>query len=142
MAAGRGAENRGIYYVATIVSETYEHPVKPSDPAHFRWRTDIRFDCRIHPPLLRSELLDDVQVGSFRPFRGRPSPLPHAPARRNWHFTTLLEHAHRVGAVVPQRTSASITVNDGRWSESVAAVAALPVSDDAARWLGLGIAAS
>jgi EVE domain-containing protein len=65
-----GPKDPGIYYAATIVSETYEHPVQPSDPAHFRWRTDIRFDYRICPPLLRSELLEDVQLGSFRPFRG------------------------------------------------------------------------
>jgi predicted RNA-binding protein with PUA-like domain len=65
-----GPKDPGIYYVATIVSETYEHPVQPSDPAHFRWRTDIRFDCRLRPPLLRSELLEDVRLGSFRPFRG------------------------------------------------------------------------
>jgi hypothetical protein len=65
-----GPKNPGIYYTATIVSETYEHPVQPTDPAHFRWRTDIRFDHRIRPPLLRSELLEDVQLGSFRPFRG------------------------------------------------------------------------
>jgi predicted RNA-binding protein with PUA-like domain len=65
-----GQKDPGIYYVATIVSETYEHPVQPSDPAHFRWRTDIRFDYRLRPPLLRSELLEDVQLGSFRPFRG------------------------------------------------------------------------
>jgi len=65
-----GPKAPGIYYAATIVSETYEHPVQPSDPAHFRWRTDIRFDYRIRPPLLRSELLEDVQLGSFRPFRG------------------------------------------------------------------------
>jgi hypothetical protein len=65
-----GPKDPGIYYTATIVSQTYEHPVQPSDPAHFRWRTDIRFDYRIRPPLLRSELLKDVQLGSFRPFRG------------------------------------------------------------------------
>jgi len=65
-----GRKEPGIYYVATIVSETYEHPVEPSQPAHFRWRTDIRFDYRITPPLLRSELLEDVRLGSFRPFRG------------------------------------------------------------------------
>jgi predicted RNA-binding protein with PUA-like domain len=65
-----GPKDPGIYYVATIVSETYEYPVRPSDPAHFRWRTDIRFDYRIDPPLLRSELRDDAQFGSFRPFRG------------------------------------------------------------------------
>jgi predicted RNA-binding protein with PUA-like domain len=65
-----GPKDPGIYYVATIVSKTYEHPVDPSEPAHFRWRTDIRFDYRIQPPLLRSELLEDFQIGSFRPFRG------------------------------------------------------------------------
>jgi hypothetical protein len=65
-----GPKHPGIYYVATIVSETYEHPVQPSDPGHFRWRTDIRFDYRICPPLLRLELLEDVQLASFRPFRG------------------------------------------------------------------------
>jgi hypothetical protein len=41
-----------------------------AEPAHFRWRTDIRFDYRIRPPLLRSELIDDIELGSFRPFRG------------------------------------------------------------------------
>jgi hypothetical protein len=65
-----GPKDPGIYYVATIVSKTYEHPVQPSDPGHFRWRTDIRFDYRIRPPLLRSELLEDAQLGSFRQFRG------------------------------------------------------------------------
>ncbi len=65
-----GPKAPGIYYIAVIVSETYEHHVQPSDPAHFRWRTDIRFDYRIRPPLLRSELLEDGQLGSFRPFRG------------------------------------------------------------------------
>ena len=65
-----GPKDPGIYYVATIASKTYEHPVRASDPAHFRWRTDVRFDYRIRPPLLRSELLEDVQLGSFRPFRG------------------------------------------------------------------------
>jgi len=32
--------------------------------------SSVRFDGRIRPPLLRSELLEDVQLGSFRPFRG------------------------------------------------------------------------
>src|SRR5262249_36920760 len=58
-----GPKNPGIYYVATIVSETYEHPEQPGDHGRFRWRTDIRFDYRISPPLLRSELLEDVQLG-------------------------------------------------------------------------------
>ncbi|HUN34736.1 MAG TPA: EVE domain-containing protein [Trebonia sp.] len=65
-----GRKDPGIYYAATIMSPTYEHPVQPSDPAHLRWRTDIRFDYRIGPPLLRPELLEDAQLGSFRPFHG------------------------------------------------------------------------
>jgi hypothetical protein len=65
-----GPKDPGIYYVATVVSKTYEHPAQPSDANHFRWRTDIRFDFRVRPPLLRSELLEDVELGSFRPFRG------------------------------------------------------------------------
>lgn len=70
-----GPKDPGIYYIATITSPTYEHSVEPSDPAdgrdaRFRWRTDIRFDYRVRPPLLRSELAEDAQLGSFRPFRG------------------------------------------------------------------------
>src|SRR5215813_10342162 len=49
-----GPKDPGIYYVATIVTKTYEQHVDPSEPAHFRWRTDIRFDYRIRPALLRS----------------------------------------------------------------------------------------
>jgi EVE domain len=65
-----GPKDPGIYYVATITSPTYEHDVEPSDPRHFRWRTDIRFDYRVQPPLLRAELVEDAELGSFRPFRG------------------------------------------------------------------------
>src|SRR3984885_1547939 len=65
-----GPKDPGIYYIATITSPTYEHGVEPSDPRHFRWRTDIRFEYRVQPPLLRSELEADVELGSFRPFRG------------------------------------------------------------------------
>jgi EVE domain len=65
-----GPHHPGIYYVATIVSATYEHPAQPGEPAYARWRTDIRVDYRIRPPLLRSELLDDATLGSFRPFHG------------------------------------------------------------------------
>jgi predicted RNA-binding protein with PUA-like domain len=70
-----GPKDPGIYYIATITSPTYEHAEEPSDSAgsraaHFRWRTDIRFDYRVRPPLLRSELAEDAQLGSFRPFRG------------------------------------------------------------------------
>jgi hypothetical protein len=65
-----GPKDPGIYYIATITSPTYEHSVEPSDPRHFRWRTDIRFDYRVDPPLLRTELVGDPELGSFRPFRG------------------------------------------------------------------------
>ncbi len=75
-----GPHHPGIYYVATIVSATYEHPVQPGEPAYARWRTDIRVDYRIRPPLLRSELLDDATLGSFRPFHGfQGSNVPVAP---------------------------------------------------------------
>jgi hypothetical protein len=65
-----GPHHPGIYYVATIVSATYEHPLQPGEPAYARWRTDIRVDYRIRPALLRSELLDDATLGPFRPFHG------------------------------------------------------------------------
>jgi hypothetical protein len=45
-------------------------PVDPERPGFGRWRTKIRFDYRIEPPLSRSELLNDPELGSFRPFRG------------------------------------------------------------------------
>jgi EVE domain len=65
-----GREAPGVYYRATIVSETYQQPAEPSSRSPFRWRTDIRIDYRISPPLLRRELLEDAELGSFRPFRG------------------------------------------------------------------------
>jgi hypothetical protein len=65
-----GRDHPGIYYIATITAPTYEHPGQPSGTNHGRWRTDIRFDYGITPPLLRLELLGDPQLGSFRPFRG------------------------------------------------------------------------
>jgi hypothetical protein len=65
-----GPKDPGIYYIATITSPTYEHAVEASEPRHFLWRTDIRFEYRVQPPLLRSELAEDAELGSFRPFRG------------------------------------------------------------------------
>jgi hypothetical protein len=65
-----GRDHPGIYYIATITAPTYEHPGQPSGTNHGRWRTDIRFDYGITPPLLRLELLGDPELGSFRPFRG------------------------------------------------------------------------
>jgi hypothetical protein len=65
-----GRDHPGIYYIATITAPTYEHDAEPSGTTHGRWRTDIRFDYRITPPLLRLELRGDPELGSFRPFRG------------------------------------------------------------------------
>ena len=65
-----GPHHPGIYYVASIASATYEHPLQPGESAYARWRTDIQVDYRIEPPLLRGELLDDAALGSFRPFHG------------------------------------------------------------------------
>jgi hypothetical protein len=66
-----GREKPGIYYVATIMAPTYADPEwHDVGSAYGRWRTDIRFDYRIDPPLLRTELLGTAELGSFRPFRG------------------------------------------------------------------------
>jgi hypothetical protein len=80
-----GPDHPGIYYVATITTPTYEDPDwRPDGPAHGRWRTGIRFDYRIDPPLARPELLADAELGPFRPFRGFQGstvPLPPDIAR-------------------------------------------------------------
>jgi hypothetical protein len=66
-----GRDDPGIYYLATITAPTYEDAEwHPGDPASARWRTDVHFDYRIDPPLLRLELLAVAGLGSFRPFRG------------------------------------------------------------------------
>jgi hypothetical protein len=66
-----GRDHPGIYYVATITTPTYEDPDwHDVGSTYGRWRTGIRFDYRIDPPLLRTELLGAAQLGSFRPFRG------------------------------------------------------------------------
>lgn len=66
-----GPDHPGIYYLATITAPTYEDPEWRDTGTSFgRWRTDIRFDYGIDPPLLRAELLADASLGSFRPFRG------------------------------------------------------------------------
>jgi hypothetical protein len=66
-----GRDHPGIYYVATITATTYEDPEwRDGDSPAGRWRTDVRFDYRIDPPLLRAELLASSGLGSFRPFRG------------------------------------------------------------------------
>jgi hypothetical protein len=66
-----GRDEPGIYYLATITGPTHEDPEwHPGDYAYARWRTEVRFDYRIDPPLLRVELLATAALASFRPFRG------------------------------------------------------------------------
>lgn len=66
-----GPDRPGIYYVATITTATYEDPRwHDARSTYGRWRTDIRFDYRIDPPLLRTELAGTADLGAFRPFRG------------------------------------------------------------------------
>jgi len=66
-----GREEPGIYYLASITVPTYEDPEwHAGDSAYARWRTEVRFDFRIDPPLLRVELQATAELGSFRPFGG------------------------------------------------------------------------
>jgi hypothetical protein len=67
-----GRHNPGLYYIATVVRPVYESTerVDPNRPGFGRWRTDIRFEYRIVPPLLRSDLLKEPDLASFRPLRG------------------------------------------------------------------------
>lgn len=67
-----GPDTPGLHYVATVESSVYECTEidDPYSPTFGKWRTDIRFDYRIHPMLAREELLNDPELGSFRPFRG------------------------------------------------------------------------
>jgi hypothetical protein len=66
-----GRDEPGIYFAATITAPTHEDPEwHVGDSAYARWRTGVRFDYRIDPPLLRVELLATAELASFRPFRG------------------------------------------------------------------------
>jgi hypothetical protein len=66
-----GRDEPGIYYLATITAPTYEEPEwHHGDSPYARWRTDLRFDYRIDPPLLRVELTATAGLSTFRPFRG------------------------------------------------------------------------
>jgi hypothetical protein len=67
-----GPYTPGLHYVATVESAVYESTEidDPDSPAFGKWRTDIRFDYRIHPMLAREDLLNDPEIGSFRPLRG------------------------------------------------------------------------
>src|ERR1700722_12781560 len=98
-----GPHHPGIYYVATIVSATYEHPAQPGEPAYARWRTDIRVGYRIRPPLLRSELLSDAALGSFRPFHGFQG--SNAPVPADIAAALSERAAPRLAALPPVRGS-------------------------------------
>jgi hypothetical protein len=66
-----GRDAPGIYYLATILGPTHEDPEwQVDDSPYARWRTDIRVDYRIDPPLLRVELRAAAELSSFWPFRG------------------------------------------------------------------------
>jgi hypothetical protein len=66
-----GRDHPGIYYLATITVPTYEDPEWHDEGSSYgRWKTGIRFDYGIDPPLLRAELTADPKLGAFRPFRG------------------------------------------------------------------------
>lgn len=65
-----GPRAPGIYYIAMVVSLPYEAEPEDGESPFGRWRTDIRFDHGIDPPLLRMELLSHPGLESFQPFRG------------------------------------------------------------------------
>jgi hypothetical protein len=83
-----GGHDPGIYYLATITVSTYEDPQwHDGDSAYARWRTDIRCDYRIDPPLLRVELMATAAFSGFRPlrgFQGSTVPVPSAVAAALW----------------------------------------------------------
>jgi hypothetical protein len=102
-----GRHEPGIYYLATITIPTYEdRDWHDGDSASARWRTDVRFDYRIDPPLLRVELLATAGLASFRPFRGfQGSTVPVPPdvaAALAEHAKPRLESLRPRGK--PQRT--------------------------------------
>ncbi len=80
-----GREDPGLYYIVTITSLPYERP----DDEFGRWKVDVRFDYRIEPPILRSELHGDPVFASFRPFRGfqgTNTPIPTEIAEQLWRL--------------------------------------------------------
>ena len=82
-----GRWSPGLHYVATVVWPVYESLERddPERPMFGHWRTDIRCEYRIEPPLLRAELLNDPQLREFKAFRGfqgSNKPLPDPIASR------------------------------------------------------------
>jgi hypothetical protein len=90
-----GRRQPGLHFVATVISPVYESAerVDPERPSFGRWRTDIRLEYRLVPPLLRSDLLRDPQLESFRPFRGFQGsnrPVPAAISSRLLQLANLV----------------------------------------------------
>lgn len=81
-----GPQDPGIYYVASFTSLPYEKPGSEYGP----WHSDIQYDYRIQPPLLRIEAVDDPVLGRFRPlrgFQGTMAPVPEEIVARLLHLT-------------------------------------------------------
>ncbi len=70
-----GPYDPGIYYVASFTSLPYERPDSEFGP----WYSDIQYDYRIQPPLLRVEALEDSVLGEFRPLRGFQGTMARVP---------------------------------------------------------------
>jgi len=70
-----GPHDPGIYYIASFTSLPYEKP----DSEFGSWHSDIQYDYRIQPPLLRVEALADCVLGQFRPLRGFQGTMARVP---------------------------------------------------------------
>jgi hypothetical protein len=70
-----GPVDPGIYYIASFTSLPYEKPDSEFGP----WHSDIQYDYRISPPLLRVEALADSVLGEFRPLRGFQGTMARVP---------------------------------------------------------------
>jgi hypothetical protein len=80
-----GHQAPGVYYVATVTSRAYE--VERDEFG--RWQTDIHYDYRLTPPLLRHEIrLDPLLHGcwALRGFRGSNMPLAENHAEALWEL--------------------------------------------------------
>jgi HJR/Mrr/RecB family endonuclease len=70
-----GPRDPGIYYIASFASLPYERPDSDFGP----WHSDIQYEYRIEPPLLRVESAADPVLGPFTPlrgFQGTMAPVP------------------------------------------------------------------
>ena len=70
-----GPHDPGIYYIASFTSLPYEKPDSEFGP----WHSDIQYDYRIQPPLLRVEASEDSVLGQFRPLRGFQGTMARVP---------------------------------------------------------------